>query len=97
MKKVALVSGLALAGLLALTSNAPMALAKVDCDQVMSELNSGKTVRQVASDLHVSRSSVYRCRRKAKMQQPAEAPSPAAAPSEAAPAAPSPAAAPSSH
>jgi hypothetical protein len=40
--------------------------AKVDCPKVMSELNSGKKVADVAHDLGVSTSSVYRCRRRAK-------------------------------
>jgi hypothetical protein len=40
--------------------------AKVDCAKVMSELNSGKKVADVADDLGYSTSSVYRCRRKAK-------------------------------
>ena len=39
--------------------------AKVDCDKVMSELNGGKKVADVAQDLKISTSSVYRCRRKA--------------------------------
>jgi hypothetical protein len=39
--------------------------AKVDCSKVMSELNSGKKVSDVAGDLKISTSSVYRCRRKA--------------------------------
>ena len=38
--------------------------AKVDCSKVMAELNSGKKVADVASDLKISTSSVYRCRRK---------------------------------
>ena len=40
--------------------------AKVDCAKVMDELNSGKKAREVAEDLKISTSSVYRCRRKAK-------------------------------
>lgn len=39
--------------------------AKVDCSKVMSELNSGKKASDVAQDLKISTSSVYRCRRKA--------------------------------
>ena len=39
--------------------------AKVDCTKVMSELNSGKKAKDVAQDLKISTSSVYRCRRKA--------------------------------
>jgi hypothetical protein len=39
---------------------------KVDCDAVMNELNSGKHAKDVATDLSISTSSVYRCKRKAK-------------------------------
>ena len=38
---------------------------KVDCDAVMNELNSGKHAKDVATDLSISTSSVYRCDRKA--------------------------------
>jgi len=40
--------------------------AKVDCTKVMSELGSGKKVADVAQDLKISTSSVYRCRKKAQ-------------------------------
>lgn len=40
--------------------------AKVDCAKVMSELNAGKKAADVADDLKISTSSVYRCRRKAR-------------------------------
>jgi hypothetical protein len=40
--------------------------AKVDCSKVMSELDSGKKASDIAADLKVSTSSVYRCRRKAQ-------------------------------
>jgi hypothetical protein len=40
--------------------------AKVDCSKVMSELNSGKKASDVADDLKISTSSVYRCRHKAQ-------------------------------
>ena len=39
---------------------------KVDCDAVMNELHSGKHAKDVAKDLSISTSSVYRCERKAK-------------------------------
>lgn len=39
---------------------------KVDCAKVMTELRTGKKPKVVASDLGISRSSVYRCRRKAR-------------------------------
>ncbi len=38
---------------------------KVDCDQVMQELNSGKKAKEVAKDLGISVSSVRRCKKKA--------------------------------
>lgn len=64
---------------------------KVDCSKVMQELNSGKKPKQVAKDLKISRSSVYRCRRTArKAEKKAEkvtakaASHPAAAPAAAA-------------
>jgi len=63
--------------------------AKVDCSKVMSELSSGKKAADVAEDLKISTSSVYRCRRKARaaakssptaaaQASPMMAPSPAA-------------------
>jgi|ERR1022692_2233093 hypothetical protein len=68
------------------------AASKVDCDAVMSEINSGKTTKAVAADLKISASSVYKCKKKAKAAAKAagESAIPAA---EASPAAP-PAAAP---
>ena len=51
-----------------LAMGTPAALAarghKVDCGKVMSELNAGKKPKDVARGLKISRSSVYRCRRK---------------------------------
>ena len=38
---------------------------KVDCDAVMNELHSGKHAKDVATDLSISTSSVYRCERRA--------------------------------
>jgi len=46
-----------------LSSPNAYAAGKVNCDQVMSEINSGKTVAEVAKDMGVSRRSVRRCRR----------------------------------
>jgi hypothetical protein len=42
------------------------AAAKVDCDAVMNEVNSGKKAKEIATDLSISTSSVYRCKRHAK-------------------------------
>jgi hypothetical protein len=39
----------------------------VDCDAVMNEVNSGKHSKDIASDLNISTSSVYRCKRQAKV------------------------------
>lgn len=51
--------------------------AKVDCDAVMSELNSGKKAKEVATDLKISKSSVYRCKKKAAKAEASPAGSPA--------------------
>jgi hypothetical protein len=37
---------------------------KIDCGQVMSELNGGKKAKDVAGDMKISTSSVYRCKKK---------------------------------
>jgi FixJ family two-component response regulator len=37
---------------------------KIDCSQVMSELNAGKKAKEVATDMSISKSSVYRCKNK---------------------------------
>lgn len=100
MNKIkAVVGGVALAALVgALLPVSPaFARHKVDCSKVMDEINSGKSVKDVAKDLHISKSSVRRCQKKAKaaggMAAPAAAPSAAApAPAAPAPAAPAPAA-----
>ena len=42
---------------------------KIDCSQVMTELQAGKKVAEVAKDMKISRSSVYRCRRAAKKEE----------------------------
>ena len=47
-------------------SSAYAAAHKVDCTQVMSELSSGKKVSEVAKEMKISRSSVYRCRKESK-------------------------------
>jgi|HubBroStandDraft_6_1064221.scaffolds.fasta_scaffold438347_1 hypothetical protein len=44
----------------------PAYAGKVDCDAVMQELNGGKKVKEVALDQKISRTSVYKCRQKAK-------------------------------
>ncbi len=37
---------------------------RVDCGKVVSELNGGKKVKEVAKDLSISTSSVYRCKKR---------------------------------
>ena len=48
------------------TSVRPAFATKVDCDAVMNEINSGKHAKEVAKDLSISTSSVYRCKKHAK-------------------------------
>jgi len=38
---------------------------KVDCDKVMSEVGAGKKTKDIAADLKISTSSVYKCKKKA--------------------------------
>jgi hypothetical protein len=40
------------------------AKAKVDCDAVMKEVNAGKKTKEIAKDMTISTSSVYRCKKK---------------------------------
>ena len=91
------VGGFAVAVMLGamMPSGAFAARHKVDCSKVMDEINGGKKVNEVATDLHISASSVRRCEKKAKaeggtMASPAAASSPAAE-------APAPAASPAAH
>jgi transposase-like protein len=74
MKKIGIAAASLMLGLaFALSTAVPKAWAnKVDCEAVMNELNSGKTVKEVATDLKISHSSVYRCRKKAKQEAKAE-------------------------
>jgi hypothetical protein len=75
MKKIGIAAVcLMLVSAFALTTSVSSAWAtKVDCAAVMNELNSGKSVKEVAKDLKISHSSVYRCRKKAKQEAKAEA------------------------
>jgi hypothetical protein len=69
MKKFALVAASAmLATIVAFSASArpTYAASKVDCDAVMNEVNSGKKAKEIATDLSISTSSVYRCKRHAK-------------------------------
>ena len=68
MKKLALAMASAmLMTTVAFAARPAFAAAKVDCDAVMNEINSGKKAKEVATDLSISTSSVYRCKRHAKM------------------------------
>ena len=48
------------------SANAYAASKRIDCTQVMAKLQSGKKVKEVAKDMSISTSSVYRCRKMAK-------------------------------
>ena len=66
-KKFALAAATAmLVTTVAFAARPAFAAAKVDCDAVMNEINSGKKAKEVATDLSISTSSVYRCKRHAK-------------------------------
>ena len=83
----------ATAGFVLGSANAYAAAKKIDCNKVMSELQGGKKVKEVAKDMSISTSSVYRCRKMSKASTgksvssaaassgPASAPSPASKPS----------------
>ena len=102
------VGGLALAAMVGaiLPVSTAYARHKVDCSKVMDDINGGKSVKETAADLHISKSSVRRCQKKAKaaggsMAAPAEksggsmaAPAAASSP---APMAPAPAGSPAAH
>ena len=68
MKKIALgAAGLMLVVSMGLEFSATRAYAnKVDCDKVMAEVGAGKKGAEIAKDLNISTSSVYRCKKKAK-------------------------------
>ena len=63
---VAAASAMLVATIFAASAQPAYAADKVDCDAVINELNSGKHAKDVATDLSISTSSVYRCERKAK-------------------------------
>ena len=67
MRKFAIVAASAmLAMAVAFSTAAPALAAKVDCDAVMQALGSGKKAKEVAKDMKISTSSVYRCKRRAR-------------------------------
>jgi hypothetical protein len=52
---------------------------RVDCDKVMSEVGAGKKTKDIAADLKISTSSVYKCKKKASVAASASAPKKTAA------------------
>jgi hypothetical protein len=66
IKKFALAAASAMLLTTAFAARPAFASTKVDCDAVMNEINSGKKAKEVATDLSISTSSVYRCKRHAK-------------------------------
>lgn len=67
-KLTTIVAALFLAAVVGLSTAVPSAYAwhRVDCAKVMKDLKAGKTEKATAADLHISRSSVYRCKVKAR-------------------------------
>lgn len=65
-------ASLVIAATVGVAMSIPAALAaggqKVDCDKVMSELHAGKKPKDIAKELNISKSSVYRCRRKERKE-----------------------------
>jgi len=37
---------------------------KIDCDAVMQEVNAGKKTKEIAKDMSISASSVYKCKKR---------------------------------
>jgi FixJ family two-component response regulator len=67
IKKFALAAASAmLLTTVAFAARPAFASTKVDCAAVMNEISSGKKAKEVATDLSISTSSVYRCKRHAK-------------------------------
>ncbi len=66
-KSTVVVSALLVATMILKTGSHPTYAAdEVDCNAVMNELYSGKHPKEVAKDLSISTSSVYRCKRHAQ-------------------------------
>ena len=67
IKKIAVTAASAmLVATMVFAARPAYATTKVDCDAVMGELNGGKKAKEVAKDLSISTSSVYRCKKHAK-------------------------------
>ena len=82
LKKIAWgTAGLLLVASMALELSVTRAYAaKVDCDKVMAEVNVGKKGTEVAKDLGISSSSVYRCKKKARAKAAAGSATPSSSP-----------------
>lgn len=64
-RSILLLSSLALVATVSLSMASTKAYAnKVDCGKVMAEVAAGKKTKDIASDLKISTSSVYRCKKK---------------------------------
>jgi len=68
------IAAIGLAGALAIGLDPSNALAtagkKVDCGKVVSEIQAGKKTKDIAKDLSISTSSVYRCKKIAAASTP---------------------------
>jgi hypothetical protein len=58
------VVGLAIGVAISIPSAYAAGKTKVDCDAVMKEVNGGKKAKEIAKDMNISVSSVYRCKKK---------------------------------
>jgi hypothetical protein len=58
------VVGIAMGVAISIPSAYAAAKTKVDCDAVMKEVNGGKKAKEIAKDMNISASSVYRCKKK---------------------------------
>jgi hypothetical protein len=56
-----------------------------NCDKILTELQTGKSAKQIAQEMGIQESEIYRCERKATRSIPSAAPSPGAMPSPSAP------------
>ena len=72
IKKFALAAASAMLVTTVALAARPAYATKVDCDAVMSEVTAGKHAKDIAKDLSISTSSVYRCKRHAKAAAKAE-------------------------
>jgi hypothetical protein len=68
IRKLFLISAsMLLAAMVGFEAGSPRAWAtakRIDCGKVMSEVQAGKKTKDIATDLKISTSSVYRCKKK---------------------------------